>query len=272
VEPPKRKRLKPGELVALSLTLDQVDIITEHTYVDENLLAILYAAKVYDNVVLVRCTLEDLDQLSKHVANEAKMTKDKKLQQKLYAIFQEIRALEQFYYGVPLRIIASNPSVKRKELKIKWALYRHTDKELQRWENLHDEQTIMASARKTVDTGNFRMSLNEAKSIIEALANGVDPETGEVLSAQSVFNNPQVIRALFIATNALDGLAKREKQAKTLPGNAGNAWSRTEDSELLNAFDAGGSIKDISAKHGRTEGAIASRLIRLGRIKKWTTA
>jgi hypothetical protein len=54
------------------------------------------------------------------------------------------------------------------------------------------------------------MSPNEAKSIIEALANGVDPETGEVLSAQSVFNNPQVIRALFIATNALDSLAKRE--------------------------------------------------------------
>ena len=112
------------------------------------------------------------------------------------------------------------------------------------------------------------MTPNEAKSIIETLANGVDPETGEVLSAQSVFNNPQVIRALFIATNALDGLAKREKQAKTLPGNAGNAWSETEDSSLLSAFDAGGSIKDISAKHGRTEGAIASRLIRLGRIKK----
>ena len=110
------------------------------------------------------------------------------------------------------------------------------------------------------------MTPNEAKSIIETLANGVDPETGEVLSAQSVFNNPQVIRALFIATNALDGLAKREKQAKTLPDNAGKAWSEIEDSELINAFDAGGSIKDISAKHGRTEGAIASRLLRLGRI------
>jgi len=112
------------------------------------------------------------------------------------------------------------------------------------------------------------MSPNEAKSIIEALANGVDPETGEVLSAQSVFNNPQVIRALFIATNALDSLAKREKREKALPGNAGNAWSETEDSDLLSAFDAGGSIKDISAIHGRTQGAIATRLIRLGRIKK----
>ena len=112
------------------------------------------------------------------------------------------------------------------------------------------------------------MSPNEAKSIIEALANGVDPETGEVLSAQSVFNNPQVIRALFIATNALDSLAKREKREKTLPDKAGKAWSELEDSELLSAFDVGRSIKDIAAKHSRTEGAISARLIRLGRIKK----
>ena len=112
------------------------------------------------------------------------------------------------------------------------------------------------------------MSPNEAKSIIEALANSVDPETGEVLSAQSVFNSPQVIRALFMATNALDCLAKREKREKTLPDNTGKAWPELEDSELLSAFDVGRSIKDIAAKHGRTKGAITARLLRLGRIKK----
>jgi hypothetical protein len=37
----------------------------------------------------------------------------------------------------------------------------------------------------------------EAKEIIEALANGINPETGEILPAQSNFNSPQVIRALF---------------------------------------------------------------------------
>lgn len=115
------------------------------------------------------------------------------------------------------------------------------------------------------------MSPNEAKSIIEALANGVDPETGKVLSAQSVFNNPQVIRSLFIATKALDSLEKREMREKSLPRNAGKAWLETEDSDLLSAFDMGSSIKDISAKHGRTVGAIESRLVRLGRIKKLAT-
>ena len=125
-----------------------------------------------------------------------------------------------------------------------------------------------STVQNALNFRNLTMSPNEAKSIIEALAKGVDPETGEVLSAQSVFNKPQVIRALFIATNALDSLAKKEKREKTLPDSAGKAWSELEDTELLNAFDVGRSIKDIAAKHGRTEGAIAARLFRLGRIKK----
>ena len=108
------------------------------------------------------------------------------------------------------------------------------------------------------------MSPNEAKPIITALANGIDPETGEVLSEQSVFNNPQVIRALFIATKALDNLERRkENRDKALPQNAGNPWSDMEDSELLSTFDEGCSIKALSTKHGRTEGAITARLIKL---------
>ena len=90
----------------------------------------------------------------------------------------------------------------------------------------------------------------------------------EKSSRHRVFSIILVIRALFIATNALDSLAKREQREKTLPDNAGKAWSEIEDSELLSAFDVGRSIKDIAAKHGRTEGAISARLIRLGRIKK----
>jgi hypothetical protein len=44
------------------------------------------------------------------------------------------------------------------------------------------------------------MSPQQAKRIIEALANGIDPDTGEVLPGQSVFNNPQVVRSLFFAS------------------------------------------------------------------------
>ena len=116
MEPPKRKRLKPGERVALSLTLEQANLIAEPTFIGEKLLAILYAAKVRDDVVRVRCTLDDLDQFSKYVAAEANNTKDKKLQQKLDAIFDAIRTLEQSYYGAPLRLVTSGLRAKRTEL------------------------------------------------------------------------------------------------------------------------------------------------------------
>jgi hypothetical protein len=107
VAPSKRKRLKPGEQVVLLLTLAQVDLIVEHTFIGENLLAILYAAKVYDNVVRVRCTLDTLEQLASYVAAEAKNTEDKNLQQKFDAIFEAIRTLEQSCYGAPLRLVSS---------------------------------------------------------------------------------------------------------------------------------------------------------------------
>lgn len=112
------------------------------------------------------------------------------------------------------------------------------------------------------------MSPLEAKHIIEALANGIDPGTGEILNNQSIFNNPSVIRSLFIAVKALDNEHKRVERAKELPDNAGRSWTENEDRELLSLFDSNASIKYIADKHGRTQGAIASRLVRLGRIKE----
>ena len=110
VAPPKQKRLKPGERVVLSLTLEQADLITMDTFIGENLLAILYAAKVYNNVVRVRCTFDTLDQLAKYVAAEANRTKDKKLQQEFDAILEAIKTLEQSYYGAPLRLVTTTMS------------------------------------------------------------------------------------------------------------------------------------------------------------------
>jgi len=111
------------------------------------------------------------------------------------------------------------------------------------------------------------MSPLEAKKIVDALANGIDPETGEVLPAQSTFNSPQVIRALYVAAKALDRAAKRAERDNSLPDNAGRSWSNEEDKQLLAIFDSGTPVKAIATKHGRTQGAIAARLVRLGRIK-----
>lgn len=106
-----------------------------------------------------------------------------------------------------------------------------------------------------------------SKKIVECLANGIDPETGEILARESAFNKPQVIRALFAAVKALDTTAKRAERNSTLPDNAGHSWSDEEDQALLAHFDSGMPLKELAEKHGRTQGAIAARLVRLGRIK-----
>jgi hypothetical protein len=128
----------------------------------------------------------------------------------------------------------------------------------------------LVTATRHLYVGHLRrlitMSPLEAKKIIDALANGIDPDTGEILPAQSTFNSPQVIRALFVAGNALVRAAKRADRDNSLPNNAGRSWSDVEDKELLVIFDAGTPVKEIAVKHGRTLGAIASRLVRLGRI------
>ena len=110
------------------------------------------------------------------------------------------------------------------------------------------------------------MSPIEAKHIISSLANGIDPETGEVLPEHSAINSPQVIRALFIASKALDSAAKGEERKKNLPDNAGLPWSDEEDQGLLAEFDACTPLKEIALRHGRSQGAVSSRLVRLGRI------
>lgn len=106
----------------------------------------------------------------------------------------------------------------------------------------------------------------EARQIVENLANGVDPETGELLPSDGPHARPIVIRALFLAMKALESLEKREARQRSLPDSAGKAWSASEDDALRASFDTGKDIKEIAANHGRTQGAIAARLVRIGRI------
>ncbi|WP_322048319.1 hypothetical protein [Paraburkholderia sp. J67] len=115
------------------------------------------------------------------------------------------------------------------------------------------------------------MSPQEAWPIIRTLANGIDPLTGEVLSDQSPFNQPDVIRALFAAAQALGHLAD-ESAAQVSPAkkaqNAGASWPPEEDDRLVNAYDGGTDVVELAARHGRTKGAIKSRLVKLGRIER----
>lgn len=106
------------------------------------------------------------------------------------------------------------------------------------------------------------MDITRAKEIIRSLADGIDPITGEIFPEDSVYNSPEVIRALFTVLEAMCNPSDRSS-AK----NAGNAWTDTEEEQLKNEFNANMKITDIAREHGRSRGAIESRLERLG-LKK----
>ena len=117
------------------------------------------------------------------------------------------------------------------------------------------------------------MTPAQAQQILESLSNGIDPESGEVLPEDSPVNNPQVIRALFVAIRSLQAMTGASKAPhtapkapKVLPGKAGKPWSGDEDQRLLAAFDAGKQPAALAKDHDRTNGAIQARLVRLGRL------
>ena len=106
------------------------------------------------------------------------------------------------------------------------------------------------------------MDIIRAKEIIRTLANGVDPTTGEVLPNESVYNAPEVIRALFVMLEACGTQQELDPMR-----NAGKPWTQVEDDLLRDEFHSHMAISDIARNHGRTRGAIESRLDHLG-IKK----
>lgn len=107
------------------------------------------------------------------------------------------------------------------------------------------------------------MDVQYAKQLLEGLADGMNPLTGEVLSKDDVCNDPEIIRALHAILRMLD----KEKLSKHLPENAGKPWTKEDDEELCRRFDNGSSIKELSHAFKRTQGSISSRLERLGKVK-----
>lgn len=108
------------------------------------------------------------------------------------------------------------------------------------------------------------MELQEARAIVNTLAQGIHPVTGEVMAEDSPYNAPPVIRALFVVSRALEespGRARRES-----PPNAGKPWSAEEDEMLDAVFAAGGDLKPLAQALGRTLFALESRLVKLGKL------
>src|SRR5262245_59280015 len=111
------------------------------------------------------------------------------------------------------------------------------------------------------------MDDNKLIGIVSALANGVNPITGEIFPANSPYQAPEIVRALHAAVRALEGGREaRPPQRADAPGNVGKPWSKEEDQRLLAEFERGRSPSELAQVHGRTLAGIEARLEKHGRL------
>lgn len=104
------------------------------------------------------------------------------------------------------------------------------------------------------------MNLQYAMRLLAGLADGVDPLTGELLPEDSVCNQAEIVRALHCVLSELR--TRQEKPAQ--PTNAGKPWTPEDDAELARMYRSGCSRKQMRERFQRSNGALDSRLARLG--------
>ena len=110
------------------------------------------------------------------------------------------------------------------------------------------------------------MDQAQALSVVRSLANGVDPESGEVFPAESVYQRPQTVRALYAAADALERAERSGRRKAQLPQRAGEPWTEDEDRKLLSGFDAGRGLPELATAHERTQTGVRARLVKYGRL------
>lgn len=111
------------------------------------------------------------------------------------------------------------------------------------------------------------MQLEAALPIVRALADGINPVTGETYPDHSPYAEPRALRALYSAVDIMQKEIDRERRRERLPANFGKPWTTEEDGVLAGEFDAGLTLGEIARKHQRTQSSIRLRLEKLGKIE-----
>lgn len=99
-----------------------------------------------------------------------------------------------------------------------------------------------------------------ARRILQTLAQGIHPLTGEELPTGTVLQEVEIMQALTAGVAALEQTAARAHRRARLPPNSGRPWSTAEEETLFAAFRAGDSLQVIATRHARTLRAIEDRL------------
>ncbi len=115
------------------------------------------------------------------------------------------------------------------------------------------------------------MELYESRKIVNTLAQGIHPTTGEVFSPESPYNDPEVIRALFsilefVKNSKRPPLSVEARRRNNLelgrPKNSGLPWSEEDRALLRSGFQEGTAVKKLATTLARSSGAIVAEIIR----------
>lgn len=106
------------------------------------------------------------------------------------------------------------------------------------------------------------MDITRAKELLSALADGVDPFTGEIFPRNHICNHPDIIRAF----HQVLGTMQETKKGFGAP-NAGKPWPQAEQDKLVDEFHSGMKLSAIAKEHGRSQGSIEVKLAHLGLIE-----
>lgn len=122
------------------------------------------------------------------------------------------------------------------------------------------------------------MEILKALAMVEAVANGTNPLTGEAIPGNSHFNSPEIIRALFTCVQHIKHpppksrktLEERQSEnlGKGLPRNAGLPWTKELKEQLADAFKSGERPSGLAKKFERTKYAIVLQLQNQGLVSE----
>jgi hypothetical protein len=113
------------------------------------------------------------------------------------------------------------------------------------------------------------MDREKAREILKALADGLDPSTGELTGKDSMLQQPDTVRALHLALTAIEQAETRQPSASA---KNGTGWSPEEDEKLCKELYGSVDFAEMANIHGRSRSEIVSRLVALGKIKPKGTA
>jgi hypothetical protein len=104
----------------------------------------------------------------------------------------------------------------------------------------------------------------KARSVLQSLIQGIDPETGADLPKDAIVNRIEINRSMLTAVTAMEQVEARMLRRAQLPESVGKTWTEKEEQQLKDQFARSEPIPLIATKHERTIRAIEARLERLG--------